>query len=189
MEEEKKPVIKRKKRIKNYDLFKVIGSGNYADVYLSIEYKTNKLYATKCISKDKLDNEDAQKSLRREISILKKLDHKNIIKIMDCHESKSKYYIVLEYCNGGNLYQYVRDYKKKNNKLLNELYIQKLLQQIAPALEYMHKNNIIHRDMKLDNILLNFNSYPNVTKDGLPPEPLKFEDKSLGKNFSIKIAD
>ena len=53
----------------------------------------------------------------------------------------------------------------------------------------MHKNNIIHRDMKLDNILLNFNSYPNVTKDGLPPEPLKFEDKSLGKNFSIKIAD
>ena len=53
----------------------------------------------------------------------------------------------------------------------------------------MHSNNIIHLDISLQNILINFNSYPNITKDGLLPPRLKFNDMSLHKSFSVKIAD
>ena len=53
----------------------------------------------------------------------------------------------------------------------------------------MHSNNIIHTDISLQNILINFNSYPNITKDGLLPPRLKFNDMSLHKSFSDKIAD
>ena len=79
--------------------------------------------------------------------------------------TKNNTYIALEYCNGGNLHQYQKFYEKTTKTTLNELYIQKIMQQIAPALEYMHSNNIIHRDIKLQNILINFNSYPIVNKE------------------------
>ena len=188
MEKIKKPP-KPKKQVKNYELHSVLGSGAYADVYICVDPKTKQLYAAKCIPKEKLKEELDQKTLRREIAILRKMKHKNIIYIQDYEENKKNHYIFLEYCNGGNLYDYTREYIKNKGHPLNECYIQKIIKQLAPALEYMHENNIIHRDMKLENILLNFDSYPNVTKDGFLPEKLKFEDKSLSKSFSIKIAD
>jgi serine/threonine protein kinase len=76
---------------------------------------------------------------------------------------------------------------EKNNAPLNEFFIQKILRQIAPALEFMHSKNIIHRDIKLENILLNFNTYPNIPKNGKRPQALKFSEKSLNKDFSAKI--
>jgi serine/threonine protein kinase len=76
---------------------------------------------------------------------------------------------------------------EKNKAPLNEFFIQKILRQIAPALEFMHSKNIIHRDIKLENILLNFNTYPNIPKNGKRPQALKFSEKSLNKDFSAKI--
>ena len=78
-------------------------------------------------------------------------------------------------------------YIKKNKAPLNEFFIQKILKQIAPGLEFMHSKNIIHRDIKLENILLNFNNYPNIPKNGKAPQGLKFSEKSLNKDFSAKI--
>ena len=101
--------------------------------------------------------------------------------------NKTTNYIVLEYCNGGNLRDYMRRYMNINRKPLNEFFIQKLMLQIAPALEYMHSKNVIHRDIRLENILLNFNNYPNIPIDGRAPQPLKFKEKSLNKDFSVKI--
>ena len=181
----KKPI----KKLDHYRFMEKIGSGTSADVYLTIDDKNNQLVAVKTFSKEKINEEHGEVNLRRELEILRKLRHKNIIEIKNYKETKKSHHIVLEYCNGGDLESYSKKYIAENNHPLNEFYIQKILQQLVPALEHMHKNNIIHRDIKLQNILLNFDNYPNVPRNGNLPPKLKFSEKSLNKTFSVKIAD
>ena len=157
-----------------------------SSVYLAIDCKKNILTAIKSIPKNTSD-ESGEKNFRRELQNLHNLKHSNIIRILEYLNNKSTHYIILEYCNGGNLREYLTKYIKKNKAPLNEFFIQKILKQIAPALEFMHSKNIIHRDIKLENILLNFNNYPNIPKDGKAPQALKFSEKSLNKDFSAKI--
>ena len=177
------------KKVDNYRLMKIIGKGASADVYLSIDDKKKQLVAVKCMPKAKLNPERGEINLRRELEILHKMKHPNIVAIKNYFENSNNHYVVLEYCNGGDLFSYSKKYIAENKHPLNEVYIQKILQQLAPAMEYMHSNNIIHRDIKLQNILLNFNNVPNIPKNGgLPPE-IEFKDMSLNKSFSVKIAD
>ena len=177
----------KKKEENNYKKIGVLHKGaNDSSVYLAIDSKKNILTAIKSIPKNKMDQE-AQKNFRRELQNLHNLKHPNIIHILDYLYNQSYNYIVLEYCNGGNLREYLQKYMEKNNAPLNEFFIQKILRQIAPALEFMHSKNIIHRDIKLENILLNFNTYPNIPKNGKRPQALKFSEKSLNKDFSAKI--
>ena len=177
-----------KKKVGQYNFMEVIGRGANSEIYLSIDTKNKQLVAIKCIPKSKIDKDD-QVHLKRELEILHKMKHPNIVGIKNHLENQKNHYIVLEYCNGPNLEQYIKLFQTNNHHPLNELYIQKIIRQIAPALEYMHSNNIIHRDISLQNILINFNSYPNITKEGLLPPKLKFNDMSLNKSFSVKIAD
>ena len=177
----------KKKEENNYKKIGVLHKGaNDSSVYLAIDSKKNILTAIKSIPKNKMDQE-AQKNFRRELQNLHNLKHPNIIHILDYLNNQSYNYIVLEYCNGGNLREYLQKYMEKNKAPLNEFFIQKILRQIAPALEFMHSKNIIHRDIKLENILLNFNTYPNIPKNGKRPQALKFSEKSLNKDFSAKI--
>ena len=177
----------KKKEENRYKKIGVIHKGQGdTSVYLAKKKKKNVLTAIKSIPKNKMDK-DAEKNFRRELQNLHNLKHPNIIQILDYLNNKNTNYIILEYCNGGNLGEYVKKYINKNKAPLNEFFIQKLLRQIAPALEYMHSKNIIHRDIKLENILLNFNNYPNIPKNGKAPQPLKFSEKSLNKDFSAKI--
>ena len=177
----------KKKEENNYKKIGVLHKGaNDSSVYLAIDSKKNILTAIKSIPKNKMDQE-AQKNFRRELKNLHNLKHPNIIHILDYLNNQSYNYIVLEYCNGGNLREYLQKYMEKNKAPLNEFFIQKILRQIAPALEFMHSKNIIHRDIKLENILLNFNTYPNIPKNGKRPQALKFSEKSLNKDFSAKI--
>ena len=166
-----------------YRLKEKIGQGETADVFLSIDTKKNKLVAIKRISREKL-TENGINNLKRELNILHRIKHPNIISLKDFLKSKNNFYIVLEYCNGGDIRKYMQD----NQHPLNEFYIQKIIQQLAPAIEYLHTNNIIHRDLKLENILLNFDQYINVPTDGNLPPKIEFKDKSLNKTFTIKIA-
>jgi len=178
--------MKKKEETKYKKIDDLHKGENGTSVYLAIDTKKNILTAIKSIPKKKM-NEDMQKNFRRELQNLHNLKHPNIIQILDYLNNKTTNYIVLEYCNGGNLRDYMRRYMNINRKPLNEFFIQKLLLQIAPALEYMHSKNVIHRDIRLENILLNFNNYPNIPIDGRAPQPLKFKEKSLNKDFSVKI--
>ena len=177
------------KKVDNYRLMEIIGKGASADVYLSIDDKKKQLVAVKCMPKAKLNPERGEINLRRELEILHKMKHPNIIGIKNYFENSNNHYVILEYCNGGDLFTYSKQYISVNKHPLNEVYIQKILQQIAPAMEYMHSNNIIHRDIKLQNILLNFNNVPNIPKNGGLPPKIEFKDMSLNKSFSVKIAD
>ena len=174
--------------VDNYHLIEVIGEGKASKVYIGIDDKNNQIVAVKRLPKKSL-NERLIKNLRRELNILHKLENPKIISLKNFKKTANNLYIILEYCNGGDLDTYSKNYISKNKRPLNEFYIQKIIQQIAPAIEYMHSNNIIHRDIKLENILINFDNYPNILKSGKLPPKLKFEDMSLNKSFTLKISD
>ena len=181
MENTKFPYLITNTRLSNY-------STKTADIYLAFDKRTYALVALKHIHKNKL-TEDGLKYLNSKLKNLDEIKHKNIISFKRYGISERHYGIFLEYCNGGDLSNYLKNYIEENQQPLNEFLIQKIIKQIAPAIEYMNSKNIIHRDIKLENILINFDDYPNFLINGNLPPPLKFKDKSLNKPLTIKIAD
>ena len=177
------------KQVSNYYLLEKIGSGASATVYLSVDEKKDELVAIKTIPGENLKKNNGSINLKRELQILHKLKHDNIVKIKDFQATKRNNYVVMEYCNGGNLDQYKRFYERVTKCTLNEFFIQKIMRQITEGLEYMHSKNIVHRDIKLENILLNFNKYPNYVIKGNLPQKVRYEEVSLNDSFTIKIAD
>ena len=177
------------KQVKDYKLIKKIGKGATATVYEGINCKTNKVVAIKTIPTEQLSERRNWENFKREISLLKSLHHENIINIEGMEKTAHNVYVILEYCNGGNLYEYKSYYQKKNKCELNELFVQKIIRQFIKGLEYMHANHTIHRDVKLENIMLNFNKYKNEVKPGEVFIPVNYDNVSLNDDFTVKIAD
>uniref|UniRef100_K7FPI9 non-specific serine/threonine protein kinase n=1 Tax=Pelodiscus sinensis TaxID=13735 RepID=K7FPI9_PELSI len=117
--------------------------------------------AVKCINKKNLAK--SQTLLGKEIKILKELKHENIVALYDFQELANSVYLVMEYCNGGDLADYLH-----TMRTLSEDTIRLFLQQIAGAMKMLHSKGIIHRDLKPQNILLSFaggkKSNPNNMK-------------------------
>ena len=181
--------MKAIKQVKEYRFIKQIGKGATATVYEGINDKTNKVVAIKTIPSRKLEDHRSMENFKREISLLRSLQHENIIKIEGIEKTVNNVYVILEYCNGGNLYEYKCYYQKKNKCELNELFVQKIIRQFIKGLEYMHTKNIIHRDVKLENIMLNFNKYKNEVKPGELFIPVNYDNVTLNDDFTVKIAD
>ena len=158
-------------KIDDYILLRPLGQGQFSNIYLTskegvdiisnieeIETKfstlelKDKIYATKLIDK-KNNNEDLKRYFDNEISILKEINHPNIIKLIDVKENSNYIFIILEYCNGGNLQSFLDKYVKENNKGLSEEIVQYLMRQIIDVYKYLHNKGIMHRDVKLENIL------------------------------------
>ena len=138
--------IEIKNSIKNYKIGKLLGSGAFGSVYQIIDQNTGKIYALKRISKHKFEDID---KIKREIHTLSKLHHKNIVKYIGYSETKNHLNIFLEYIKGGSLLKVLKSFKK-----LNEESIRIYTKQILEGLLYLHYNDIIHRDIKCANILL-----------------------------------
>ena len=189
------------KKVNNFILFKELGRGAFGEVYLSTDENLDELTAVKVINRKKLSPIQKNKLLIQ-LDVLSKLNHKNVTKILDKQKTSNNFYIEMEYSNGPNLYEYVKQYKKKYGKCLNEETVQKLVKQIASGLEYLHKNKIIHRDIKLENLIINFDDVSNKTK-GLKEDdiyqkkiiysslPSKFSEIGdlLKENITVKICD
>ena len=167
--------------VDNYVLYKLLGKGSYGEVFLSTKKGSNEKYATKRIDKKKM--ESMKKYLINEISILKRLNHKNIVKVEDVKQTKSHYYIMMEYCNGGGLMDCLKNYMKMYSTPFPEEIVQHLMRQIVSAIKYMHKRKIIHRDLKLDNILVKFEE----EKDKKNLNMLKAVVKIIDFGFAIYL--
>ena len=137
---------------------KTLGSGSFGEVYLTTKEGQHEVYATKKMDREYADNPKVSKYLKNEISILKELNHKNIVKLIDVKITQSHYYLIMEFCNGGSLSECLKKYQKDNNKPFTEEIVQHLMRQIIDGIKYIHNKNIVHRDLKLDNILVNFTS-------------------------------
>ena len=106
---------------------------------------TKQTYAYKIIKKANQD----MKTLNDEVEILTKLSHPNIMQIFEVYNDKTNFYIVSEFCQGGELFDAI---SKKGNFTENEAC--KIIKQVLSAICYSHQNNIVHRDLKPENILL-----------------------------------
>ncbi|CAK56179.1 unnamed protein product (macronuclear) [Paramecium tetraurelia] len=128
---------------------KILGRGAYGVVLLSKQIKQQQFYAIKIISKTVLAKINGAYNMRQEILFLSKLQHPNIIKMYETFEDENYFYIVLEYCSKGNLFLLL-----KEQGAFPEEKAFKYFNQILQAIQFMHKRQIIHRDLKLANILL-----------------------------------
>lgn len=176
------------KQINHYVMIKMIGKGATATVYQGADEKLDNLVAIKCISSDKLDDPRTLESFKRELKILHVFKHPNIIQIKGIEKTAHNVYLALEYCNGKNLLEFQRYYKSKN-KNLSELVVQKILRQLTKGLKYMHEHHTIHRDIKLENILLNFPEIPNKIIGDQVPKDVKYSELKSINDFEVKIAD
>ncbi|XP_014273790.3 serine/threonine-protein kinase SIK3 [Halyomorpha halys] len=143
--------VERLVRVGYYKLEQTIGKGNYAVVKLATHVVTNTKVAIKIIDKSKLD-EDNLKKIFREIQILMKLRHPHIIRLYQVMETDRMIYLVTEYAAGGEIF----DYLVKNERLSEEQAC-RIFHQIVAAVSYCHSRNVVHRDLKAENLLLDAN--------------------------------
>ena len=137
---------------------KQLGKGSFGEVYLTTKAGHSKLYATKKIPKSNGDAPKTRKYFYNEINILSTIDHKNIMKLIEVKQSNDNYYLVCELFNGGSLNECLDKYRKIHRKPFTEEIVQYLMRQIVDAIKYLHAQHIIHRDLKLDNILFNYDN-------------------------------
>ena len=165
-------------------LKELLGKGSYGEVYLSQKQNAKKLFATKKVKRKKTDDE-MTKYFKNEINILRILNHPNIVKLEEIKMDENNYYIVMEYINGGALSDYLNKYKEKYHaKAFPEEIVQYLMKQIIDALIYIHDLNIIHRDLKLENIMVNFDS----EKDKEELNMMKAKIKIIDFGFAIMLS-
>ena len=147
--------------IKNYELNKTIGEGNFAKVKLSTFKPTNEQFAIKIINKKKL-KEKMKHSTFREPEIIYKLKHQNIITVYQILEDLNNYYLIMEYCKKGELFDYIVEHQNLSE---NEASI--FFYQLINGVEYIHSQNIVHRDLKPENLLLTENKILKIIDFGL----------------------
>ena len=143
-------------KVGDYTLYKLLGKGSFGEVYLTTKGKNPEIMATKKLDKKQTDRPSIKKYFDNEIAIMKELNHPNIVHFYDMLITNSHYYVVMEYCNGGDLLSCLEKYKKLYNRPFTQEIVQYLMRQIIEGLKMVHSHKIIHRDIKLDNILVNF---------------------------------
>lgn len=124
-----------------------LGSGAFATVILATENKTGKKYAMKVIEKAKAKGLESQ--IIKEITILKRIQHPNIIRLYECFETKEKIYMQMEYVDGGELFDRI-----VNLGYYGEDDAREIAKNILSAVAYLHQHNIVHRDLKPENLLM-----------------------------------
>ncbi|VDK85701.1 unnamed protein product [Litomosoides sigmodontis] len=134
--------------IGKYKLLKTIGKGNFAKVKLAKHIPTGIEVAIKIIDKTAL-NPGSLHKLFREVKIMKQLDHPNIVKLYQVMETEKTLYLVMEYASGGEVFDYLVAHGRMKEKEARAKF-----RQIVSAVQYLHQKNIIHRDLKAENLLL-----------------------------------
>jgi len=151
---------------KKYEILSKLGSGSFGNVYLARNKFTDEKVALKQIKKSSA-NLLSDGEIKDEIEILKNLDHPDIVRIIESFNTKNSYILITEYCEGGELFDQVKNQ-------LSETQIAVIFRQLLSGLAYLHSNNVVHRDLKLENILIH-----EIEKSKTTGEDL----------FNIKIID
>ena len=163
-------------KLGSYTIEKLLGEGSFGKVHLTRKEGDSKKYATKELDREEIDSSEAKKYLINEIRILQSLNHPNIVKFVDIKKTKKHYYIMMEFCNGGELSKNLEKYMNKNGTAFPEELVQHFMRQIIDAFKYIHGKKIIHRDVKLDNILLNFDNEEDKKNFNLMKAQVKIID-------------
>ena len=142
--------------IDDYTLIKQIGSGQLGKTYLTSKKGLETKYATKVYERRIYSNSFVRELLLNETTILKEVYHPNIIKLIDLKKSTKFYFLIFEYCNGGTLQDFLEQYQKKYNRAPSEEKVQYIMRQIIHVIKYLHNKKIVHTNISLDNIMINY---------------------------------
>lgn len=185
--------MKTKNLFEEYKICDRIGQGAYGSVYKTC-HKTMKFFrAVKAIKRSSID----EVSFFNEMSILKNVDHPNIIKLFETYYDSGYYYLVEEFCSGGDMYDYI-----KKQKYFSERKAAKIIGQLLHAVNHLHTNKIVHRDLKPENIVIenidniNTGNIKNINGSSMP-DYLKYyqsknsmnTDQNNIDNIHIKLID
>jgi len=164
-------------------LTKSLGKGSYSEVFLTSKIGSDEVYAARKMERSYAENPENKRRILNEISIIKKYKHPNIIRFVETKKTKSHFYIVTEYINGGNLYENLKKYNSAYQTPFTEEIVKYLIRQILSAVDYLHSNNIIHYDLKLKNILLNFPTKSDKNYENIMNSTVKITKFGLSKNL------
>ncbi|KAL2155202.1 hypothetical protein VTH82DRAFT_3878 [Thermothelomyces myriococcoides] len=165
-------------RFGEFILGNTIGEGEFGKVKLGWKQEGGVQVAIKLIKKDQVGNNPTRMAkIMREVAILKQLTHPNIVRLHKMEESDRHYGIVLEYASGGELFDYIL-----NHRYLKDNAARRLFAQLVSGVGYLHKKGIVHRDLKLENLLLDRNRNIIITDFGFantfdPNEELTEEEE------------
>ena len=148
---------------KYYKFSKELGHGSYGKVFRIQNIVTGEIYACKKLDKKTIKN---KKRINTEINLLRETDHPNIVKLYEIYEDITSLYLVMEECNGGELFQRLVK-NAKNHINYTEKEAAKIMKQIFESVNYLHSHGVCHRDLKPENILFS----------------------SMSENFQIKLID
>lgn len=144
-----------------YEIGKLLGHGTFAKVYHARNVKTDQSVAIKVIDKEKILKGGLIAHIKREISILRRVRHPNIVQLFEVMATKAKIYFVMEYVRGGELFN-----KVAKGRLKEEV-ARKYFQQLISAVAFCHARGVYHRDLKPENLLLDENGDLKVSDFGL----------------------
>uniref|UniRef100_A0A0A9GW76 Protein kinase domain-containing protein n=1 Tax=Arundo donax TaxID=35708 RepID=A0A0A9GW76_ARUDO len=138
----------------------MVGKGSFAKVFRAAHRRTGARVAVKEIDRELVD-ERVRKSILQEREILNSIDHPNILRLLDTIDTRNMLYLVLEYCDGGDLDAFLNKHGR-----LPEATAKDLMRQLAEGLKVLRERNIVHRDLKPQNLLLSTNGDAVILKIG-----------------------
>jgi len=160
MDEPKRSLENKEDYAGPYRLLETLGKGGLATVKVGLEFESGTRVAVKIVDKEKLSNPREQVSMAREITIMKLLKHKNILRLYDIYENPEKLFLILDLYEGGDLYGHLT-----TNGALRPEDALPLFKQIIKGVEYCHSHLIVHRDLKPENLLLSADKKNLVISD------------------------
>ncbi|KAK4604737.1 hypothetical protein RGQ29_012988 [Quercus rubra] len=144
-----------------YELGRLLGHGTFAKVYHARNLQSGKSVAMKVVSKEKVIQVGMMEQIKREISVMKMVQHPNIVELHEVLASKSKIYFAMELVRGGELFSKIAKGRLKED--LARVYFQ----QLISAIDFCHSRGVYHRDLKPENLLLDEEGNLKVTDFGL----------------------
>jgi serine/threonine protein kinase len=150
------------KRVGKYELCETIGRGTFSKVKRGLNTETGEIVAIKIINITSLQKEGMEKQMKREISVLKSIQHENVVSMIEVLKSSNHFYIVMELVTGGELFDKIVQQKRFDEKTARRYF-----QALIDGLAYCHAKKIAHRDLKPENLLLNKNDILKISDFGL----------------------
>jgi serine/threonine protein kinase len=147
-------------QLSDFKPIKIIGKGGFSTVILARKLDTGYLYAIKCLKLNQ-DNIEDRESVLMEMIIMKELNHPFIVEFKGVIESEGMIFIVMEFCPGGELLRYIE------SGVVNEDWAKFVFCEILAALEYLHSKNILYRDIKPENIMIDHDGHVKLIDFGL----------------------
>ena len=140
-----------------------IGQGAFGKVNLGLNVLTGRVVAIKSFKKTPIEKlKHKMFKIQYETELMKRFNHKNITKILEVFNDEEYMLIIMEYINGGNLFSFVKKRRKLSEKMAKFLF-----RQIILGIQHIHSKNVVHRDIKLENLLIDFNNNVKICDFGI----------------------